>query len=64
MATILRRAAFAFLGLGLTSAAWANSPSDWSLDSVAWDGPTATAAAGVEDVELVNPVQLASNCGP
>lgn len=64
MAKILRSAAFALLGLGLTSAAWAGSPSDWVLESVAWDGHTATAAADVDDVALVNPVQLASSCEP
>lgn len=65
MSTLLRGAAAIFLGMGMTSAAWARPAMDAALASPSWD----ESAAAATDVALVNPletdaIQLASAVEP
>jgi hypothetical protein len=66
MSTMLRGAAALFLSMSVTGAAWAGPTMDAALASASWDD---SAAAGVDDVALVNPltadaIQLASATEP
>lgn len=64
MSSMLRKAAAAFLAMGMASTAWAAPTMDVALGSAEWDVLVATAAADAQTIGLVNPVQLASNCEP